>query len=224
MYKSLKWDLDEVFVRILTMHKPIETRYIMFFQAASKVGKEIGINISAEEMQKRWITSQSTNRPYETSTDVLAFEFNAPYEQVYHRMHELLIEDHIHNFKADMTLAEEVLKLAHLDNYLVTHSNELWTNYWLNEMNLTNFFKGHFNVKSMGFCKYNDDGTYPKILELTNKSAEVSIMIDDSERNLVPAAKTGMKPILYSTGKSKNGYERHSCPIKLTSSILKQTA
>lgn len=215
MKKEVIWDLDGVFNNI-----PRDNHYLHYFQAAERVARLCGIHqLSAEEISQRWVKSQKTKHKYEMSIDVLAYEFGVDYKKAHELIHTILLEDHIKLYKGNFELANNFHQLEHLNHHIATHANEEWTKYWLEYLDLSDSINRIFYVKDLDMCKFKHDLTYPYILHEIDASPDECFMIDDSERNLVPAFKNGIKPILFHPEDSENGFENHYCSLKLIESL-----
>lgn len=215
MKKEIIWDLDGIFNNI-----PNANNYLHYFQAAERVAKLCGIHqLSAEEISQRWVASMKTEHKYEMSIDVLVYEFGVNYKKAHDLIHTALLEDHLKLYKGNFELAKNFHRIDHLNNHIATHSNEEWTKFWLEYLDISDSINKIFYIKDLNMCKFKHEQTYPYILHAINAKPDECCMIDDSERNLIPAFKNGIKPILFNTSKSKNGFESYDCPIKLIDSL-----
>lgn len=217
------WDLDGIFNLMCVEHLSKEDQHVHFYNAVAEAASIHGLSISASLIEKLYIESRSTDKPYESATEVLSNSFGMPFHKVYHDVHDILIRDSIDLFKPNTELVNEFKKLKGLEHHIVTHSNESWTYYWLKETGIFDYFIESFHVKGKNMCKAHNENTYPYILSQIKAYGSQCIMIDDSERNLPLAEKAGIRPILFNEKPSVNGYETHSCPIALVES-LKQAA
>jgi FMN phosphatase YigB (HAD superfamily) len=206
--KNILWDFDNVF-----LHNNF--KFWKYFIAAEKIASSCNINISAEEIENRWLASQKTETPYEMSIDVLVHEFGASYLLAHSMMHDVLIAEHHQKFTVNKNLLENILRIDEHQNIIVTHSNNVWIKFWLKQMNLEDFFDGVFCVKNQGLCKHSIAHTYDVVLKKYELNSNTTFMVDDSERNLLFAQQSGITPILFAEKQSKNGYQHFSCPISL---------
>jgi len=209
-FETILWDFDGIFI-----NTPSQNGYIHYYQAAEKVAKACGINLSATEIHEKWNISQQNGKKYEMSIDVLIYEYGVCPHLALELIHKFLIQDHLDNYTANTELIYSLEYLKDKQHILVTHAHKNWTDHWTEKLLIDSFFSNAFFVKTEELCKHSIEDTYDKILQRFDIKPETTAMIEDTNRNLIFAEKSQITPILFNETPSANGFKTFNNSIDL---------
>ena len=86
------------------------------------------------------------------------------------------------------------------EKFIFTNANLQHANMILEKLQITNQFKGIFDIKMANYIPKPEIESYEKFIETYNIDPKKSIMFDDIARNLVPASKVGFTTVWINVG------------------------
>jgi putative hydrolase of the HAD superfamily len=109
--------------------------------------------------------------------------------------------EYVHNvpleeFVAPNPALDEALAGLSLIKVVFTNASKAHARRVLGLLGVARHFSAIIDVKAIGYLNKPDPGAYVKALEILGARAEECVLLDDSERNLLPGRKMGMVTIL----------------------------
>jgi putative hydrolase of the HAD superfamily len=135
-------------------------------------------------------------------------------------VHDVPVRDFL---TADQEL-RETLSVIPTRKVIFTNSDLKHARRILDTLGVLDLFEKIFDIEAMQFIPKPNLEPYKMVLQDLNVSAERCLLIDDMERNLIPARGLGMKTILIGDGHPANDQHHVIANIKELSSILQQIA
>ena len=107
---------------------------------------------------------------------------------------------------------------------IFTNSDRKHATRILDALGVLDLFEKIFDIEAMHFIPKPNPEAYQLVLEYLNATADRCLLIDDMERNLIPAREMGMRTILIGDGHPASDRHHVMANIKQLSSVLQQIA
>ena len=157
---------------------------------------------------------------YGTTLRGLMLHHNVDPMDFLHYVHDIPVHDFL---SADFELRSNLEQVTGR-KIIFTNSDERHAGRILDALAIRDQFEKIFDIEAMGFIPKPNPESYQRVLEYAGVVASECLLIDDMERNLLPARKLGMRTILIGDDKPVHTVDHVMMNMKQLNGLLQQIA